>query len=847
MGTYRITGANAYNENCITGEQDHLYDYLKASIATAAEIDINVSFLMASGIRLILDDLKAAAGRAVQIRILCGDYLNITQPEALYLLKDALGDQLDLRFYNVPNQSFHAKAYFFKYPDYDEVFVGSSNLSKSALTSGIEWNYRINSRENQADCAYFRRIFEELLADHAIPIDDAELKRYAKQWKRPRLYQQLEDAEALESADQATDETNRVAQGQSAFVVDTEEPNPPPLMAFPQPKDAQIEALYALKNFRREKLDKGLIVAATGIGKTFLAAFDSKAYTRILFVAHRDEILSQAEHTFTCVRYELSTGRFNGTQKDTAEDIIFASVQTLGNKAYLTAATFPPDAFDYIIIDEFHHAVSDHYQNIIDYFKPKFLLGLTATPERLDNQDVFALCDYNVVYEVRLKEAINKGWLVPFRYYGIYDDLDYTAVPFRNGRYDEDALEKLASINQRGHLILQNYLKYDSNKALGFCISRNHALYMTRYFRKHGIACCAVISGSAEVHQQPLVRPREQAIKALKTGELQVVFAVDMFNEGLDIPELDMVLFLRPTQSPTVFLQQLGRGLRKSRGKQYVNVLDFIGNYKKANLIPFFLTSEPPGHRPGKKTDRLPSADDYPEDCFVDFDFRLVDLFKKMAQDQKKIKDRVIAAFFDIQEELGQRPLRLDLFVHLDADIYQTIRSKKELNLFRDYLSFLNEIGQATDDEKMLLGTVGHEFLKNIENTAMAKTYKMPVLLAFYNGGRIKMTISADEIGASFMAFYANASNRIDLLRDKSTADALHWGKKEYIALANRNPVHFLAQTAGEYFVKADDRFCLAPALQAFIANPAFIGHFKDIIDYRTKRFYKERLEKLQQ
>ncbi|MBC3887810.1 NgoFVII family restriction endonuclease [Acetobacterium paludosum] len=844
MGTYRITGANAYNENCITGEQDHLYDYLKVSIATAAEIDINVSFLMASGIRLILDDLKAAAGRAVQIRILCGDYLNITQPEALYLLKDALGDQLDLRFYNVPNQSFHAKAYFFKYTDYDEVFVGSSNISKSALTSGIEWNYRINSRENQADCDYFRRIFEELLADHSIPIDDAELKRYAKQWKRPRLYQQIE---ALETADEGTIEKIRVAQEQSAFIVDTEEPNPPPLIAFPQPKDAQIEALYELKNFRREKLDKGLIVAATGIGKTFLAAFDSKAYTRILFVAHRDEILSQAEHTFKCVRYELSTGRFNGTQKDTAEDIIFASVQTLGNKAYLTEATFPPDAFDYIIIDEFHHAVSDHYQNIIDYFKPKFLLGLTATPERLDNQDVFALCDYNVVYEVRLKEAINKGWLVPFRYYGIYDDLDYDAVSFRNGRYDEDELEKLASINQRGNLILQNYLKYDSKKALGFCISRNHALYMTRYFQEQGIACCAVISGSAEAHQQQLVRPREQAIKALKTGELQVVFSVDMFNEGLDIPELDMVLFLRPTQSPTVFLQQLGRGLRKSRGKNYVNVLDFIGNYKKANLIPFFLTSEPPGSRPDKKPDRLPGADDYPEDCFVDFDFRLVDLFKKMAQDQKKIKDRVIAAFFDIQEELGRRPLRLDLFVHLDADIYQTIRSKKELNLFRDYLSFLNDIGQATDDEKRLLGTVGHEFLKNIENTAMAKTYKMPVLLAFYNGGRIKMAISADDIGASFMAFYANASNRIDLLRDKSTADALNWGKKEYVALANRNPVHFLAQTAGEYFVKADDRFCLAPALQAFIANPAFIAHFKDIIDYRTKRFYKERLEKLNQ
>ena len=369
---------------------------------------------------------------------------------------------------------------------------------------------------------------------------------------------------------------------------------------------------------------------------------------------------------------------------------------------------------------------------------------------------------------------------------------------------------------------------------------------MTDYFRARGIACCAVISGAVEADQQALVADRETAISDLKSGKLAVLFSVDMFNEGLDIPELDMVMFLRPTQSPIVFLQQLGRGLCKSRGKSYVNVLDFIGNYKKANLLPFLLTSEAQPAATGRTGFRLPREDDYPVDCRVDFDFQLIDLFKKMAGDQKKLSDRVVDEFYRIQDQGGRRPGRLDFYVHLDESLYQSIRSKKELNPFRDYLSFLEAIGQTTAAEKELLGSFGHQFLNTIENTAMSKTYKMPVLLAFYKGGQMKMETDEADLYQTFKAFYEKGSNRIDLLRDKSTADVENWGKKEYLSLANRNPVHFLAQSAGEFFYRKGDRFCLAPELAAFVTNPVFVEHFKDIIDYRTKRFYKERLEKLE-
>jgi superfamily II DNA or RNA helicase len=839
-----MEGANAINQNCITGEKDYLYHYLKESVEKAIEIDMNVSFLMESGVKLILDDLLKAVNRGVKLRILCGNYLNITQPQALYLLKDNLGDEVDLRFYNISNRSFHPKAYFFKYDNYDEVYVGSSNISRSALTQGIEWNYRINSIEKKDDCDYFKSIFEELFKNHSKIIDDLELRNYSKQWTKPKVIYQIEENEEKLEVAEKIKEAKKVAH-------ETEFPQKnetmvPEVISFPQPIGAQIEALYELKNCRSDNLDKGIVVAATGVGKTFLAAFDSRAFKRILFVAHRDEILGQAEQTFKCVRDNLTTGQFNGIGKELNADIIFASVQTLGNTNYLNDSYFAPDAFDYIVIDEFHHAVADCYQNILDYFKPKFLLGLTATPERLDNQDVFALCDYNIIYEVRLKEAINKGWLVPFRYYGIYDEIDYNEVRFKNGKYNTEALEKLASINKRGNLIFQNYCKYNSKRALGFCINRNHAFYMTEYFRNKGIKCCAIVSGTIKNNQKKFVMDRKDAIQGLKRGDLQIVFSVDIFNEGLDIRELDMVLFLRPTQSPTIFLQQLGRGLRKAKGKKYLNVLDFIGNYKKANLVPFLLTSEVHSHSTKRNAYQLPKEDAYTEDCYIDFDFRLIDLFKKMAAEQKKIMDLVTEEYFRIESDLNKKPLRLEMYVNMDPAIYQNIRTKKKQNIFKDYLSFLSSIGKASEAETKIMGTVAHDFLKKIENTQMSKTYKMPIFLAFYNDGKIKKKISTDDIYKSFKNFYEKGSNRIDLLRDKSTADVLSWRKEDYVSLANRNPIKFLLKAASDYFYKEDDLFCLTEELNEYFDDPVFVRHFKDIIDYRTKRFYKERLEKLE-
>ena len=435
------------NINCITGGSDYLYKHIQNSLYRAKSIDIIVSFLMESGVKLLKDDLKEIQG--VPIRILTGNYLNITQPSALYLLKELIGKNLDLRFYNDKSVSFHPKAYIFNYEDGGEIFIGSSNLSQSALTKGIEWNYRIDKNDNPQDFNYFKDQFEDMFNNNSIIVNDQELESYSKSWKKPKL--------PSGQYEKVTPHTNLY---DDKRIVDLFEP-----------RGAQIEALYNLKKTRLEGNKKGLVVAATGIGKTYLAAFDSRNFNRVLFIAHREEILLQAYESFKNVRtdkiitsqnieiignkdtyskvaesqeyyrvredYEINMGFFTGNRKDKNKDIIFASVQTLGKQEYLNENYFSPDYFDYIVVDEFHHAVTNNYQNILNYFKPKFLLGLTATPYRLDNRDVFSICDNNLVYEVDLNSAINKGWLVPFRYYGIYDDsIDYDGLTIRSGLYD---------------------------------------------------------------------------------------------------------------------------------------------------------------------------------------------------------------------------------------------------------------------------------------------------------------------------------------------------------------------------------------------------------------------------
>ncbi len=806
----------------MTGDRNirmQLYYQLVYSISKATQIDIVVSFLMESGVRMLLEDMKGALDRGVNIRLLTGNYLGITQPSALYLIKHKLGDRVDLRFYNEKGRSFHPKAYIFHYDDYSEIYIGSSNISRSALTSGIEWNYRLNNRKDPANYDTFFHTFEDLFEHHSIKIDDTELKRYSRNWHQPAAAKDLEQYDKSEE-DQDFDTKVRMLY---------------------EPRGAQIEALCALENARAEGAVKGLVQAATGVGKTYLAAFDSQKYERVLFIAHREEILKQAAISFRNVRESDEYGFFDGSTKCTDKPVIFASVATLGSSQYLNDQYFSPDYFQYMVVDEFHHAVTDQYRRIVQYFKPQFMLGLTATPERMDGRSIYEICDYNVPYEISLKEAINKGMLVPFHYYGIYDDTDYSSLHVVRGRYDEKELNKTYIGNDnRYDTIYKHYCKYGSKRALGFCCSREHAEEMAKVFSLRGVPSVAVYSGE----QGEYAQERATAIRRLSDGNIRVIFSVDMFNEGVDIVSLDMVMFLRPTESPVVFLQQLGRGLRTFRGKQYLNVLDFIGNYEKAGRVRYYLT----GRTAAGRTSYVPMSNEYPDNCLVDFDMRLIDLFEKMEKKQRRIQDIVREEYYRVKELLGHRPTRLELFTYMDDDLYQMIIERSNTNPFKRYLEYLYELNELKPDEIAIYHSLGKEFIRLIETTNMTKVYKMPVLMAFYNDGNMRMAVTEMDLLSSWKQFFGNGTNWKDLDRDITYEKYKAISDQAHIRKIMQMPVHFLQESGKGFFVKKEGyALALREEMKTVIEGPAFIRHVSDVIEYRVMDYYQRRYREQKQ
>lgn len=819
--TERIT-QEIWSTDVMTGGSDRrmqLYYQLIQSLKKADRVDIIVSFLMESGVKMLLEELDNALKRGAKIRILTGNYLGITQPSALYLLKKKLGSRVDMRFYNEKERSFHPKSYIFHYERYSDIYIGSSNISRSALTSGIEWNYRFSSISDPKNYEKFYQVFEDLFEHHSIIIDNEELKRYSQNWHRPAVAKDLERYEYSHQNEENESEDTKVR-------------------LLYEPRGAQIEALCALEDTRAEGAKRALVQAATGVGKTYLAAFDSKSYERVLFVAHREEILKQAAVSFRNVRNSEDYGFFTGEEKSTDKSVIFASVATLGRSEYLSEKYFAPDYFQYLVIDEFHHAVNEQYQRIVKYFKPHFLLGLTATPERMDGRNIYELCDYNVPYEISLKDAINKGMLVPFHYYGIYDDTDYSGLHLIRGRYDEKELNETYIGNVHRHdLIYKYYCKYGSKKALGFCCSRAHAEEMAKEFCERGIPSVAVYSNANGIYSEE----RGKAIEKLKSGEIRVIFSVDMFNEGVDITSVDMVMFLRPTESPIVFLQQLGRGLRRSKGKEYLNVLDFIGNYEKAGRVRFLLT----GRTLGKNEYYNPADRSvFPDDCLIDFDMKLIDLFSEMDKKHLKIKDQIRNEYYRVKELLGRIPSRMDLFTYMDDDIYRVAITHSKDNPFKRYLDFRKELGELSEGENILYSGIGREFINLIENTNMSKVYKMPVLMAFYNHGNIRSQVSEEELLDSWKEFFSTGTNWKDLDTGITYEKYCSISDKEHIKKILQMPVHFLQESGKGFFVKKEGTaLALKEDLTDVILQPAFGEQMKDVIEYRAMDYYRRRYE----
>lgn len=540
------------NRLIVNSKRGNLLKELKESLSECKRFYFSVAFVNFSGLQLLLDSFKDLEERGVQGRILTSTYLNFTEPKALKKIREF--NNIDLKvFIADKKKGFHTKAYIFENEDNYKIIIGSSNITQRALKSNVEWNVMIVSKKETEFVQQVLSEYNDLWQGTGF-VDEEFLTKYES------FITSIREREKKEVIDFSN-------------------------YKIIEPNLMQREALKNLSRLRRCGETKALVIAATGSGKTYMSAFDVESFNpkRMLFLVHKEDILKSAEKTFKsiCKNKDIEMGFYTGNYKDKA-DYLFATIQTM-SKNY---DKFKEDEFEYIVIDEAHHSTSPTYEKVLNYFKPKFLLGMTATPERCDKGSIFDVFDNNVAAEIRLNEALENELIVPFHYFGI---TDIDAVDY--GDVDITDISKVAArlmINARVDFIIEkmNFYGFDGNKqkTVGFCISKDHAKYMAEKFNEKGIKSIALTGEDSIEKRQEFINKLED-----EDNELKVIFTVDIFNEGVDIPSINQILMLRPTSSPIIFIQQLGRGLRKYENKEFLTVLDFIGNHKKAFLIALAL------------------------------------------------------------------------------------------------------------------------------------------------------------------------------------------------------------------------------------------------------------------
>ena len=788
----------------VTNSEEPLAEHLTQDLQRAQRVDLAVSFLQPSGLTQLLPHLEdLLIQRRGSCRLVTGDYLDITHPDALEQLLN-LAQQTDgrlkLRVYQstTARRGFHPKAYLFTNAvGTRTAYVGSSNLSHSALNEAVEWNYRLTDALDPSGLGQVHTHFEKLFNDpHTTGLTYEWLAAYRKR-RKPLPTREKEFVEMLDDT--------------------------PPEPA--EPHDIQKEALKELQATREEGNKAGLVVLATGLGKTWLSAFDSETYERVLFIAHREEILSQSMKTFRRIRPGASFGFYNGQEKSPQADILFASIQTLTNHLQ----SFTPTEFDYIVVDEFHHAHAPTYRKVIDYFDPKFLLGLTATPERTDGGNLLALCGQNLVYRCDLAAGMEENLLCPIRYYGVPDVVDYSNIPWRSTRFDPDELTTALATVKRAENAVEQYRKRAGSRTVAFCCTTAHADFMTEQFNQHGIKAVAVHSG-------PQSANRTRALERLGQGEIQVICCVDMFNEGVDLPQIDTVMMLRPTESRIIWLQQLGRGLRKAEGKEHLTVVDYIGNHrifrlKLETLVLELLRGKGSSDSELRKVLKGFQFDEVelPEGCEVTYELEAVEILKSLLATSRGKNAARHAFFLDFIEQNGRRPTALE--AHQGG-----INVRARGSGFDSWFEYVSGMGELTGSEAICWKDNRH-WLEQLCKTAMSKSYKMVVLQAMLASDSFPGEISGERLTAAFRKVVERSARLREDVGEHLDSD------EKLLKMLERNPIKAWCDGKGTggtaYFQYRDGMFRSV----GFAGDEEVVGRLtRELVEWRVADYLDRKI-----
>ena len=681
----------SYQHKLISNREEKIVSLIRRELENCDEFIISVAFVTLGGVTMILEQLKDLEVRGVKGKVLTGDYLTFTQPKALKKLLEFKNIELKV----LSDEKFHAKGYFFRKGDIWTMIVGSSNLTQTALTVNFEWNLKINSLKDGKIATEilnnFYNVFNKIPA-----LDMDSLLEYERVYNLTKEYTKKKKQEIREYKEI----TPNIMQKQA------------------------LENLNNLRNYER----KGLLISATGTGKTYLSAFDVRNANpkRVLFIAHRKTILQKAKETYENILRDKKIVIYGEEDIDEA-DVVFAMIQTLSKENHMTK--FSPDYFDYIVVDEVHHGGAKSYQSVLNYFIPKFLLGMTATPERGDNFDIYKLFDNNIAYEIRLHDALKEELLSPFHYFGISDiEIDGELINEKSG------IKKLTADARVNHIIEKSrFYGYSGDKIHGLIfVSRiDEALLLEEKFQERGVKAIALTGDDSD-------EKRERSIAQLENGEIEYIITVDIFNEGVDIPCVNQVILLRPTESSIVYIQQLGRGLRKYPDKEYVVILDFIGNYEKNFLIPIAVSQNSNYDKDYMKRFIMNGTDMIPGQSSIIFEEIVKErIFENINRTNFSTKKNIEKDFILLEKQLGRVPMLYDFFEKNMIEPSVILKYKKTYDEVLRILKPREEFPTLDSRESNYLTFLSSFF------TPAKRVHEMVILQELLN----KERVSIEEIG----------------------------------------------------------------------------------------------------